>query len=39
LAVLDEKGELIFSQKNGEFADMRHLKSADLTNFLLRWKQ
>ncbi len=38
LAVLSDKGELIYSQKNGEFADMRHLKSSDLTEFLLRWK-
>jgi hypothetical protein len=38
LAVLSDKGELIYSQKNGEFADMRHLKSSDLTDFLLRWK-
>jgi hypothetical protein len=38
LAVLSEKGELIYSQKNGEFADMRHLKSSDLTEFLQRWK-
>ena len=38
LAVLSDKGELIYSQTNGEFADMRHLKSSDLTAFLLRWK-
>jgi hypothetical protein len=38
LAVLSEKGELIYSQRNGEFADMRHLKSSDLTAFLLRWE-
>ena len=38
LAVLNDRGELIFSQKNGEFEDMRHLKSRDLTDFLLRWK-
>ena len=38
LAVLSDKGELIYSQKNGEFEDMRHLKSSDLTDFLLRWK-
>jgi thiol-disulfide isomerase/thioredoxin len=37
LAVLSEKGELIYSQRNGEFEDMRHLKSSDLTEFLLRW--
>lgn len=38
LAVLSDKGELIYSQRNGEFEDMRHLKSSDLTTFLLRWK-
>lgn len=38
LAVLSDKGELIYSQKKGEFKDMRHLKSSDLTDFLLRWK-
>lgn len=38
LAVLSDKGELIYSQRNGEFEDMRHLKSSDLTDFLLRWK-
>jgi thiol-disulfide isomerase/thioredoxin len=38
LAVLNDKGELLYSQKNGEFEDMRHLKSSDLTDFLLRWK-
>jgi thiol-disulfide isomerase/thioredoxin len=38
LVVLSDKGELIYSQKNGEFEDMSHLKSSDLTDFLLRWK-
>lgn len=37
-AVLNEKGELIYSQRDGEFEDMRHLKSSDLTAFLLRWE-
>jgi thioredoxin-related protein len=38
LAVLDEDGKLIFSQQKGEFEDMRHLKSTDLTAFLMHWK-
>jgi hypothetical protein len=38
LAVLGEDGKLIFSQQHGEFEDMRHLHSVDLTNFLTRWK-
>ena len=39
LAVLNEKGELLYSQKTGEFEDMRHLESAALTDFLLKWKR
>jgi thiol:disulfide interchange protein len=39
LAVLSEKGELLYSQKGGEFEDMRHLESAALTDFLLKWKR
>jgi len=38
LAILSDKGELIFSQIGGEFKDMRHMKSSDLTAFLLRWR-
>jgi thioredoxin-related protein len=38
LAILNDKGELIYSQRGGEFEDMRHMKSSDLTAFLLRWK-
>ena len=38
LAVLDEHGALLFSQKTGEFEDMRHLESSALTKFLLQWK-
>jgi thiol:disulfide interchange protein len=39
LAVLDEHGQLLYSQKNGEFEDMRNLTSQDLTKFLLQWKR
>jgi len=39
LAVLDEHGALLFSQKTGEFEDMRHLESSALTKFLLQWKR
>jgi thiol:disulfide interchange protein len=39
LAVLSEKGELLYSQKTGEFEDMRHLESSALTDFLLKWKR
>jgi thioredoxin 1 len=38
LAVLDAQGKLLYSQKAGEFAAMRHMESAALTQFLLRWK-
>lgn len=38
LAVLGADGKLIFSQQNGEFEDMRHLHSSDLTAFLERWR-
>lgn len=38
LTVLGEDGKLIFSQQKGEFEDMRHLHSSDLTAFLERWK-
>ncbi len=38
LAVLGEHGELLYSQKNGEFEDMRNLQSAALTEFLEKWR-
>ena len=38
LAVLDERGALLYSQKGGEFEDMRHLESSALTAFLIQWK-
>ena len=39
LAVLDEHGNVIFAQKTGEFENMRHLQSSDLTAFLNKWKR
>jgi thiol:disulfide interchange protein len=39
LAVLDERGKVIYAQKGGEFEDMRNMKSSDLTDFLNRWKR
>ncbi|MGC9157503.1 MAG: thioredoxin family protein [Terracidiphilus sp.] len=38
LAVLGDRGRLLYSQQGGEFEDMRHLQSSALTEFLLRWK-
>jgi hypothetical protein len=37
LAVLDEHGELLYSQKTGEFEAMRGMQSAAVTDFLRRW--
>ena len=36
LAVLSDKGTLLYSQKGGEFEDMRHLESSSLTTFLVQ---
>jgi thioredoxin 1 len=38
LAVLDERGKLLYSQIGGEFEDMRHMNAGALTQFLQRWK-
>ena len=38
LAVLGEHGELLFSQKTGEFEAMRGMQSSAVTDFLRRWK-
>ena len=38
LAVLSEKGTLLYSQKSGEFESMRNLESTALTTFLVQWK-
>jgi thioredoxin 1 len=38
IAVLDEQGRLLFSQKAGEFEAMRRMQSAAVTDFLLQWK-
>ncbi len=38
LAVLNEKGELLYSQKTGEFEAMRHMQSSAVTDFLKHWK-
>lgn len=39
LAVLDEKGVLLYSQRSGEFESMRHMQSASVTEFLRQWKR
>ena len=38
LAVLDEKGKLLYSQKGGEFEAMRRMDSSAVTAFLRQWK-
>jgi len=38
LAVLDEHGKLLYSQRTGEFEAMRHMDPSSVTNFLLQWK-
>jgi thiol:disulfide interchange protein len=39
LAVLDDKGNVLFAQKTGEFENMRNMQSSDLTAFLEKWKR
>lgn len=39
LAVLDEKGATLYSQKTGEFEDMRHMDASSVTMFLEKWKR
>jgi thioredoxin 1 len=38
LAVLSDKGVLLYSQKTGEFESMRSMESSAVTSFLTRWK-
>jgi thioredoxin 1 len=38
LAVLGEQGELLYSQKNGEFEAMRRMESSSVTEFLVHWR-
>jgi thiol:disulfide interchange protein len=38
LAVLSDKGVLLFSQKSGEFEAMRRMESSAVTSFLVRWR-
>jgi len=38
LAVLDENGTLLYSQKGGEFEAMRRMEPSSVTGFLVQWK-
>jgi thioredoxin 1 len=39
LAVLGERGELLFSQQTGEFEAMHRMQSSAVTEFLVRWQR
>jgi len=39
IAVLDDRGKLLYSQKTGEFEAMRHMQTGAVTDFLVRWKR
>ena len=39
LAVLDHKGSVLYSQKNGEFESMRSMDPGSVTQFLQRWSK
>jgi thiol:disulfide interchange protein len=38
LAVLNDKGELLYSQRSGEFEAMRRMDPASVTQFLTKWQ-
>jgi thiol:disulfide interchange protein len=38
LAVLSDKGKLLYSQRGGEFESMRRMESSAVTTFLVQWK-
>jgi hypothetical protein len=38
IAVLSDKGKLLYSQKGGEFEAMRRMESSAVTSFLVQWK-
>lgn len=38
LAVLDSNGRLLYSQRSGEFENMRNMNSSSVTAFLKEWK-
>ena len=39
VAVLDDRGNLLYSQRTGEFEAMRRMQSASVTEFLAQWKR
>jgi thiol:disulfide interchange protein len=38
LAVLSERGKLLYGQRGGEFKSMRRLESSEVTKFLVQWR-
>jgi thioredoxin 1 len=38
LAVLDPNGQVVFTQRQGEFKSMRQMSSSAVTEFLMQWK-
>ena len=38
LAVLNEHGKLLYSQKDGQFEAMRRMESSSVTSFLSQWR-
>jgi thioredoxin 1 len=38
LAVLTDKGKLLYSQQTGQFEAMRRMQSSAVTDFLVQWK-
>ncbi len=38
LAVLSDKGKLLYSQRSGEFEAMRRMEPSAVTTFLVQWK-
>jgi thiol:disulfide interchange protein len=39
IAVLSDRGTLLYSQRTGEFEAMRHMQTGAVTEFLERWKR
>ena len=38
LAVLSDKGKLLYGQRGGEFKSMRRMQSSEVTKFLVQWR-
>ena len=38
LAVLSDRGKLLYGQRGGEFKSMRRMQSSEVTKFLVQWR-